>query len=101
MFGRAQVPASAPYDALLLPDAAIGTEQARKYVLVVGEDNTAEQRYVTLGPIADGYRVVKTGLKPEDRVVINGLIRARVGGKLSPEEVSPPVQASAPGPQSE
>ena len=101
MFGRVQVPASASYPALLLPDVAIGTEQARKYVLVVGEDNTATQRYVTLGPIADGYRVIKTGLKPEDRVIINGLIRARVGGKVAPQEVSPPVQASAPGPQSE
>lgn len=101
MFGRVQVPASASYPALLLPDVAIGTEQARKYVLVVGEDNTATQRYVTLGPIADGYRVVKTGLKPEDRVIINGLIQARVGGKVAPQEVSPPVQASAPGPQSE
>jgi len=101
MFARVQVPASASYQAMLLPDAAIGTEQARKYVLVVGEDNTAAQRYVTLGPIADGYRVVKTGLKPEDRVIINGLIRARVGGKVVPEEVSPPVQASAVGTQSE
>ena len=101
MFGRVQVPASASYPALLLPDVAIGTEQARKYVLVVGEDNTATQRYVTLGPIADGYRVIKTGLKPEDRVIINGLIQARVGGKVAPQEVSPPVQASAPGPQSE
>ena len=101
MFGRVQVPASSSYPALLLPDVAIGTEQARKYVLVVGEDNTATQRYVTLGPIADGYRVVKTGLKPEDRVIINGLIQARVGGKVAPQEVSPPVQASAPGPQSE
>ena len=101
MFARVQVPASASYQAMLLPDAAIGTEQARKYVLVVGEDNTAAQRYVTLGPIADGYRVVKTGLKPEDRVIINGLIRARVGGKVMPEEVSPPVQASAVGTQSE
>jgi multidrug efflux system membrane fusion protein len=101
MFARVQVPASARYLALLLPDAAIGTEQARKYVLVVGDDNTASQRYVTLGNIVDGYRVVKTGLKPEDRVIINGLIRTRVGGKVTPEEVSPPVQASAPQTQSE
>ncbi|HEY7243445.1 MAG TPA: efflux RND transporter periplasmic adaptor subunit [Xanthobacteraceae bacterium] len=101
MFGRVQVPASAPYEALLLPDAAIGTEQARKYVLVVGDDNTAAQRYVSLGNIADGYRVVKSGLKPEDRVIINGLVRARVGGKVTPEEVSPPVQASATAPQNE
>jgi RND family efflux transporter MFP subunit len=101
MFGRVQVPASAPYQALLLPDTAVGTEQARKYLMVVGEDNTATQRYVTLGPIADGYRVVKSGLKPEDRVIINGLIRARVGGKVAPQEVSPPVQASAPGTRSE
>ena len=53
MFARIRVPASAPYDALLVPDAVIGTEQARKFVYVVGPDNTAEQRFVTLGPLVD------------------------------------------------
>ena len=49
MFGRVRVPGSAPYEALLVPDDAIGTEQARKFVLVVGADNIARSKYVTLG----------------------------------------------------
>jgi membrane fusion protein, multidrug efflux system len=101
MFARVQVPASAPYQALLLPDAAIGTEQARKYVLVVTPDNTAVQRYVTLGNIVDGLRVIKSGLNPDDRVIINGLIQARVGAKVAPQEDRLPPQASAPETKSE
>jgi RND family efflux transporter MFP subunit len=96
MFARVQVPASAPYQALLLPDAAIGTEQARKYVLVLTPDNTAIQRYVKLGNIVDGLRVIKSGLGPDDRVIVNGLIQARVGAKVAPQEVELPPQASAP-----
>jgi RND family efflux transporter MFP subunit len=101
MFARVQVPASAPYQALLLPDAAIGTEQARKYVLVVTPDNTAVQRYVMLGNIVDGLRVIKLGLNPDDRVIINGLIQARVGAKVAPQEERLPPQASAPETKSE
>jgi multidrug efflux system membrane fusion protein len=101
MFGRVQVPASAPYQALLLPDASIGTEQARKYVLVVTAENTAVQRYVMLGNIVDGLRVIKSGLNPDDRVIINGLIQARVGAKVAPQEERLPPQASAPETKSE
>jgi multidrug efflux system membrane fusion protein len=101
MFARVQVPASAPYQALLLPDAAIGTEQARKYVLIVTPDNIAVQRYVMLGNIVDGLRVIKSGLNPDDRVIINGLIQARVGAKVAPQEERLPPQASAPAAKSE
>src|SRR6185312_353437 len=74
MFARIRVPASPPYEALLVPDAAIGTEQVRNYVLVVNADNTVGQRYVTLGQTtADGLRPVKEGLGPDDRVIVNGL----------------------------
>ena len=62
MFGRIRVPGSPPYTALLVPDAAIGTEQARKYVLVVDDGNVVRQKYVTLGQLDDGLRVVKDGL---------------------------------------
>ena len=61
MFGRVQVPGSAPYEALLVPDVAIGTEQVRKFVLVVDAENVARQKYVTLGEVVDGLRVVKDG----------------------------------------
>jgi len=89
MFARVQVPGSPPYEALLIPDVAIGTEQARKYVLVVDAENVARQRYVTLGQTVDGLRVIKEGLDPNDRVVISGLMRARPGQKVTPEEAAP------------
>jgi multidrug efflux system membrane fusion protein len=88
MFGRVQIPGSAPYEALLVPDAAIGTEQARKVVLVVGADNTVSQKYVTLGEVVDDLRVIKSGLSATDRVIVNGLMRARPGAKVTPQESS-------------
>ena len=98
MFARVQLPASDPYQALLLPDSAIGTEQSRKYVLVVSADNTVVQRYVTLGDLADGLRVIKTGLAADDRVIVNGLIQARLGAKVAPQEQPASPQAQAPAP---
>jgi RND family efflux transporter MFP subunit len=87
MFGRVRVPASAPYQALLVPDAAIGTEQVRKFVLVVGDDNVVATKYVTLGALLeDNMRVIKDGLSAGDRVIVEGLMRARPGQKVTPEE---------------
>ena len=86
MFGRVRVPGSPAYPALVIPDAAIASEQARKFVLVVDKDNTAQQRYVTLGQLVDKLRVVKDGLKPDDRIIVNGLMRARAGTKVTPED---------------
>jgi membrane fusion protein, multidrug efflux system len=89
MFARIRVPGSPPYEALLVPDAAIGTEQVRKIVLVVDADNMVKQKYVTLGETtADGLRVIKSGLDPDDRVIVNGLMRARPGQKVTPHEQS-------------
>jgi membrane fusion protein, multidrug efflux system len=88
-FGRVRLIASAPYEALLLPDAAIATDQARKIVFVVKDDNTVEAKPVTLGPLDDGLRVVREGLKPEDRVIVDGLQRARVGAKVTPRDAKP------------
>jgi RND family efflux transporter MFP subunit len=87
MFGRIRVPGSPTYQALLVPDAAIGTEQARKFVLVVGVDNVAAAKYVMLGPVVDGnLRVIKDGLKADDRVIVNGLMRVRPGQKVTAQE---------------
>jgi len=83
-FGRVRLIASAPYDALLLPDTAIATDQSRKIVFVVKSDDTVEARPVTLGPLDEGLRVIREGLKPDDRVIVDGLQRARVGAKVSP-----------------
>jgi multidrug efflux system membrane fusion protein len=96
MFGRVQVPGSAPYEALMVPDAAIGTEQIRKFVYVVGADDVAKQVYVTLGQTVDGLRVIKDGLSATDRVVINGLMRVRPGLKVKPEDANAsPAEAQA------
>jgi RND family efflux transporter MFP subunit len=97
MFARLQVPGSAPYTALLIPDTAIGSEQARKFVYVVKPDDTVAQKYVTLGPLDNGDRVIKSGIEPDDRIIVEGLMRARPGIKVSPQAgaVTPPVPGSA------
>jgi RND family efflux transporter MFP subunit len=96
MFARVQVPGSAPYTALLIPDTAIGSEQARKFVYVVGPDNTVVQKYVELGQLSNGDRVIKSGLEPTDRVIVEGLMRARRGIKVTPQ-VAAPASAAATG----
>ncbi len=98
MFARVRVPGSPPYEALLVPDAAIGTEQVRKFVLTVNADNTVVPKYVTLGQTtADNLRVIKNGLGPDDRVIVNGLLRARPGQKVTPQEEGKPGAAPAQG----
>jgi membrane fusion protein, multidrug efflux system len=96
MFARVRVPGSPAYPALLVPDSAVASEQARKYVLVVDGENTAQQRYVTLGALVDNLRVVKDGLKPDERIVVNGLMRARPGAKVTPEEQGATASAATP-----
>ena len=95
MFGRIRVPGSPPYTALLVPDAAIGSEQARKYVLVVDDSGTAVQKYVTPGQLDGDLRVIKDGLAASDRVIVNGLMRARPGIKVKVEQQGTP---ESPGP---
>ena len=85
MFARLQMAAAPPADTLLVPEAAIGAEQARKFVMVVDADNVARPKYVTLGPVVDGLRVV-SGIAPDDNVIVNGLIRARPGAKVAPHQ---------------
>lgn len=99
MFARVQIPASPPYEALQIPDAAVGTDQTRKFVYVVEADDSVKQAYVTLGPIFGSLRVVKEGLTPDSRVVVNGLMRVRPGIKVTPQEEgaappSPPAAAA-------
>jgi RND family efflux transporter MFP subunit len=97
-FGRVRLIGSSPYEALLLPDTAIATDQSRKIVFVVKADDTVEARPVTLGPLDDGLRVIREGLKPDDRVIVDGLQRARVGAKVSPHEARPSdPKATPPG----
>jgi RND family efflux transporter MFP subunit len=83
-FGRVRLIGSAPYEAVLIPDTAIATDQSRKIVFVVKQDDTVEARPVVLGPLDDGLRVIREGLKADDRVIVDGIQRARVGSKVSP-----------------
>jgi len=76
------------YDALLINDSAIGTDQTVRYVLVVGADNKVQYRPVKLGPIIDGLRVVTDGLKPGETIVVNGLQRVRPGSPVTPDKVA-------------
>jgi hypothetical protein len=84
MFGRIRVPGSAEYEALLIPDTAIGTEQIRKFVYVVDGENTVRQKYVELGTLQGNLRVIRGGLEADERVIVNGLMRARAGAKVTP-----------------
>lgn len=88
MFGRIQIPTSPPAEALLVPDSAIGTEQVRKFVYALSPDDVANPKYVTLGPVVDGLRVITDGLGPDDTVVVNGLMRVRPGIKVAPEQAT-------------
>jgi RND family efflux transporter MFP subunit len=86
MFGRIRVPGSPSYLALLIPDDAIASEQARKYVLVVDETGVVRQKYVTPGQLDDGSRVIRDGLLAADRVIVNGLMHVRPGIKVNARE---------------
>src|SRR6202790_11894 len=98
MFARVRMAAAPPKNELLVPDAAIGAEQAHKFVLVVDAENVARPKYVTLGPVVDGLRVITQGLSSDDNVIINGLMRARPGAKVTPQPSST-ASASPGGPQ--
>ena len=79
-FGRIRIPGSPEYDAFLIPDSAIVTDQSRKVVLTVDADESGHAQDHPPGPSQPGgLRIVRRGLAPEDRIVINGLIRARPG----------------------
>jgi len=84
-FVRVRVPLDEQKDALLVPDIALGSDQGGRYVLVVNSENVVEQRKVQTGPLDGDLRVIENGLKPDDRVVIAGLLRAIPGQKVDPQ----------------
>lgn len=102
LFGRIRIPSLEARSAVLIPDEAIGSDQDRRIVYVVTEQNTARAMTVTIGPRIDGYRVVRTGLTGGETIVVNGLLRVRPGAKLTPKPtILPTVQTSpAPAPAS-
>jgi len=94
-FVRVRVPVGEPQNALLVPDSAIGSDQGGRYVLVVDKDNVVEQRKVEIGPRVDERRVIESGLNPQDRVVVAGVLRAIPGQKVDPQMQPADAAASA------
>jgi multidrug efflux system membrane fusion protein len=90
-FARIRMGQATQATALLVNERAVGTDQNKKYVLVVGAGNKAEYREVTLGASVNGLRVVRNGLAPNERIVVNGLQRVRPGALVAPQ----PVEMSA------
>jgi RND family efflux transporter MFP subunit len=85
MFGQARLAGAGTYNAMLVPDAAIATDQARRIVYVVARDGSVAPKAVQLGPLVDGLRVIRSGLAPTDRVIINGVQRIQAPGmKVNP-----------------
>jgi RND family efflux transporter MFP subunit len=88
MFARVKLVGSGKYDALLINDSAIGTDQSVKFVLRVGAENKIEYTPVKLGPLIDGLRVVREGLKTDDVIVVKGLQQVRPGMPVTPQLVA-------------
>ncbi len=73
-------------NAVLVSESALGTDQDKRFVMVVGADNKVAYRPVTLGPSVDGLRIVTAGLQPGERIVVNGLQRVRPGAVVAPQD---------------
>jgi RND family efflux transporter MFP subunit len=84
LFARVKLVGTQKMNATLVRDAAIGTDQDRKFVLVVGPADTLAYRPIVPGRLTDGLRIVTSGLKPGERIVVNGLMRVRPGMKVTP-----------------
>jgi len=94
-FARIRMGQARSDTALLVSERAVGTDQNKKFVMVVGEDNKAEWREVTLGAPVNGLRVVTKGLKAGERVVVNGLQHIRPGALVAPQAVTMDAKADA------
>lgn len=97
-FARVRVPGSGEYEGLLIPDRAIVDDQGTSHVWVVDAENTATYRKVETGPLLDGLRIVREGLKAGERVVVDGVMTVRNGQKVKPEPLgtAPSPEAAAP-----
>ena len=97
LFVRVRLPIHERKNALLVTERALGQDQGGRYLLVVDNENKVEQRYVQIGALRDGMRVINEGLKPEDRVVVKGIQRAIPGAKVTPQQ----AQAAKPATEGE
>ena len=84
------MPATKPYQGVLIPDEAVAANQDKRVVYVLGAENAVVQKDVRLGPKVDGYRVIQDGLKGDETVVVNGIARVRPGIKVAPDTVELP-----------
>ena len=100
MMGRLRLASSVPYRAIMVPDTAIATDAARRVVYVVDKTNTVVVRPVQLGPLNGTLRVIRSGLKPQDQVIIGGIQRAMPGSKVKPKRgrIVPPTTTEPDGP---
>ncbi len=93
LFGRITLNGSDPYKGVLVPDEAVGNDQDRRVVFVVAPDNSVSTVPVRTGPRIDGYRVIRSGLKGDETIVVNGVVRIRPGVKITPQMTTlPPVR---------
>uniref|UniRef100_UPI0035CC5C5D efflux RND transporter periplasmic adaptor subunit n=1 Tax=uncultured Sphingomonas sp. TaxID=158754 RepID=UPI0035CC5C5D len=95
MFGNMRLASAGTRPALLVPDDAVQTDQARKVLLTVGPDNVVTPKPVELGAVVDGLRVIRSGIGPKDRVIITGTQMAMPGAKVAPSVGKIAVQANA------
>ncbi|MDP4003563.1 efflux RND transporter periplasmic adaptor subunit [Methylobacterium sp. NEAU K] len=90
LFGIVSMPATKPFQGVMIPDEAVAANQDKRIVYLVGPDNVIQQKDVVLGPKVDGYRVIRDGLKGDETVVVNGIARVRPGAKVSPDTIELP-----------
>ncbi len=90
MRARVRIPVTDPHKSLMITERAVGTDQGRRFVYVVNDQNVVERRDVKLGRMSDGLQVVQEGVKPEDWLVVNGIQRVRDGAKVEPKQISMP-----------
>lgn len=88
LYARLKLVGSKPYAATLIKDEAVGTDLGKKYVLVLGDDNTVAYRSIELGPKLEGLRIVRSGLSKGEKIVVNGLQRAMPGATVDPQPVA-------------
>jgi multidrug efflux system membrane fusion protein len=93
LFAVTRIPASDRYQALLIPDAAVNTDQDERYLLIVGANNVVQQRPVKLGALFGTLRSITDGLKPGERVIVSGMQSAQAGAKVIPHEVAVPTES--------
>lgn len=98
LFGRIRLPVGLPFDALVLPDAAVGASAAGSFVMTVNAEGVVAPKPVQAGPRLGAFRAIRSGLTAEDQVIVSGLMRARPGGKVLPQptELTVPADLGSP-----